>query len=108
MNLLSNAIDALGDRWAQEGAGFAPQLQITTHLSQPDRVQIAIQDNGLGIPEALQSKIFEPFYTTKPIGQGTGLGLAISYQIVQEQHQGSLRCHSTHQEGTTFTIEIPI
>ena len=108
MNLLSNAIDALADRWAQEGAGFVPQLRIATRLSQPDRVQISIQDNGLGIPEALRSKIFEPFYTTKPIGQGTGLGLAISYQIVQEQHQGSLGCHSTAQEGTTFTVEIPI
>jgi two-component system, NtrC family, sensor kinase len=69
---------------------------------------IRIIDNGLGMEEELRERIFDPFFTTKPAGKGTGLGLAISYQIVVEKHNGQLRCISAPEQGTEFTIEIPI
>jgi two-component system, NtrC family, sensor kinase len=70
-------------------------------------IAIAIQDNGQGIEPEHRSRVFDPFFSTKPIGQGTGLGLSVSYQIIQ-MHSGHLDCRSTLGEGATFTIEIPI
>ena len=67
---------------------------------------ITISDNGSGIPEAIRDRIFDPFFTTKPVGKGTGMGMSISYQIVTDNHQGSLRCESS-PTGTTFIIDIP-
>ncbi|WNZ25662.1 HAMP domain-containing protein [Leptolyngbya sp. NK1-12] len=108
MNIFANAIDAL-----------EPCLQFTSSVSRPatltittstvqDQVWICIADNGMGMTEATRSKLFDPFFTTKPVGQGTGLGLSISYQIVTEQHHGSLSCTSAPGEGTEFVIAIPI
>lgn len=108
MNLLSNAIDALSSQALQATPDFSPWIRITTERVGTDRVQIKIADNGTGIPPEIQTRIFEPFYTTKPIGQGTGLGLAISYQIVTEQHQGQLSVVSSPGQGTEFIVEIPV
>ena len=58
--------------------------------------------------EAIQKQIFNPFFTTKPIGKGTGMGMAISYQIIIEKHGGKLECFSTLGEGTKFVIQIPV
>jgi signal transduction histidine kinase len=55
-----------------------------------------------------QQQLFEPYFTTKPVGKGTGLGLAISYQIIVEKHGGKLWCHSTPGQGAEFVVEIPI
>ncbi|MBD2236740.1 HAMP domain-containing histidine kinase [Aulosira sp. FACHB-113] len=71
-------------------------------------VRISIIDNGLGMDEATLSQIFNPFFTTKPVGSGTGLGLSISYQIIVEQHCGKLNCVSSLGQGARFVIEIPI
>jgi light-regulated signal transduction histidine kinase (bacteriophytochrome) len=71
-------------------------------------VVIQIADNGPGMSEALQTQIFNPFFTTKPIGKGTGLGLSISYQIVAEKHGGIFKCISQPGNGSEFWIEIPI
>jgi two-component system, NtrC family, sensor kinase len=71
-------------------------------------VMISIQDNGSGIPAENVSRLFDPFYTTKPIGKGTGMGLSISYQIVVDRHGGKLECHSTLGQGTTFVVTLPI
>jgi signal transduction histidine kinase len=68
---------------------------------------VSISDNGPGIDPAIQSKIFDPFFTAKPIGQGTGLGLSIAYQIVQ-QHHGQIIVVSQPGDGTTVQIAIPI
>jgi two-component system, NtrC family, sensor kinase len=67
---------------------------------------ILIKDNGNGIPQNIQDKIFQPFFTTKPTGQGTGLGLSLSYDIVKA-HGGKLSVVTIEGQGTTFTIEIP-
>jgi len=85
-----------------------PCIRIRTELIDEKTVGICIADNGHGIPKELISHIFNPFFTTKPVGQGTGLGLSISYQIVVEKHQGVLKCVSVPGYGTEFWIEIPL
>jgi signal transduction histidine kinase len=71
-------------------------------------VVIRIADNGSGISEEVRQKIFDPFFSTKPIGSGTGLGLSISYQIVVEKHKGKISCISASGQGTEFIVEIPV
>ncbi len=72
------------------------------------QVRICIADNGIGMSEDVRSRLFNPFFTTKPIGKGTGLGLSISYQIITDGHKGTLSCQSTLGQGTEFAIDIPI
>lgn len=85
-----------------------PCIRIRTQLIDKKTVGICIADNGHGIPKELVSHIFNPFFTTKPVGRGTGLGLSISYQIVVDKHKGVLKCISIPGQGTEFWIEIPI
>ncbi|MFK8186248.1 MAG: sensor histidine kinase [Phormidesmis sp.] len=109
MNILVNAIDEL-DELMKQGKmpeSFIPTIRISTELSSLNKVVIRIADNGLGIPDNIKNKLFNPFFTTKPVGQGTGLGLAISYQIVTEKHQGRLWYDSIPEQGTTFSLELP-
>ena len=106
MNILSNALDALGD--THEMRDIASEITIITEMQELSTVVVRIIDNGTGIPEDIRKKLFDPFFTTKPVGKGTGLGLSISYQIIVEKHQGSLECFSTLGKGTEFRIEIPI
>ncbi|MEG5116845.1 ATP-binding protein [Microcoleus sp. A2-C5] len=112
MNLLSNAIDALEEsnkgRSFQDMVDQPNRIWIKTTKTKKQWVEIAIADNGTGIPEKARLRLFEPFFTTKPVGKGTGLGLSISYQVVKEKHGGKLWCDSTLGEGTKFVIEIPI
>jgi signal transduction histidine kinase len=105
MNIICNAIDAV------EECNHLPKasiIQITTAVVNSDWVAIQIKDNGSGIPENIIQKIYDPFFTTKPIGKGTGLGMAISHQIIVEKHGGILKCVSQPGEGTEFLIQIPI
>lgn len=111
MNILVNALDALDEVYHQsavESAIHPGEIHIRTELCRDGWVAIHIADNGPGIPEEVRSHIFDPFYTTKPVGKGTGLGLSISYQIVVEKHRGSLQCVSVPGQGTEFIIELPI
>lgn len=112
MNILANAIDALEDvnvnRTDREIQDQSNQITIRTRVVDAQWVQIAIADNGSGIPEAIKQKIFDPFFTTKPIGKGTGMGMSISYQVVTEKHGGTLECLSSAATGTEFVIQIPI
>lgn len=108
MNLLTNAIDALEQKnQNQSFHNISNCIMITTNVIPHSRVQVIIEDNGIGMCETVKQQIFNPFYTTKPVGKGTGLGLSVSYQIVTEAHRGKLMCHSTLGEGTQFVIEIP-
>ena len=66
-----------------------------------------MRDNGIGIPEEIKDKLFQPFFTTKPTGEGTGLGLSISYDIVTQQHGGSITADSKVGEYSEFTIRLP-
>jgi light-regulated signal transduction histidine kinase (bacteriophytochrome) len=83
-------------------------IRIRTRLIDEQNIEICIADNGHGIPKELISNIFNPFFTTKPVGRGTGLGLSISYQIVVEKHKGILKCVSMPGYGTEFWIQIPM
>ena len=112
MNILVNAIDALDKlnekRTVQERKENSTQITISTSVIDLEWVQIAIVDNGSGIPKEIRQRIFDPFFTTKPVGKGTGMGMSISYQIVTEKHGGKLECISTLGEGTEFAIRIPV
>ena len=96
MNLLTNAIDA-----CPEGGTVTVRTRVETQ-----GVRIEVADTGCGIPTTIVDKIFEPFYTTKPVGEGTGLGLSISYGIVQD-HGGSIEVESATGQGTCFTVHLP-
>jgi signal transduction histidine kinase len=111
MNIISNAIDALNEgdknRSLEEIQANPSTIEIKTTVDK-QWVEIKISDNGIGIKKEASQKIFDPFYTTKPIGKGTGLGLSISYQIVVEKHGGDLRCVSQWGKGTKFIIKLPV
>ena len=112
MNILANAIDALDEvntNGSRSPASNKPGcITIRTSVVKQHWIEIAIADNGPGIPETTQKRIFEPFFTTKPLGKGTGMGMSISYQIITEQHGGKLKCISAPEKGTEFLIRIPI
>ncbi|MFN6479447.1 ATP-binding protein [Nostoc sp. DedQUE07] len=106
MHILTNAIDALEDCFQKELCPN-PLIRISS-LQVNENVIIRIVDNGVGIPEEIQSRLFDPFFTTKPVGKGTGMGLSISYQIITDKHGGSLQCISSPGQGAEFVITIPI
>ncbi|MEH2308827.1 GAF domain-containing sensor histidine kinase [Nostoc sp.] len=109
MNIINNAIYALKDNMQYwQSANKIPTIQIKTLVVDNERLLISIKDNGPGMKSEIQEQIFNPFFTTKPVGQGTGLGLSISHQIIVEKHQGKLNCISALGKGTEFQIEIPI
>ncbi|MBD2252537.1 hybrid sensor histidine kinase/response regulator [Nostoc parmelioides] len=108
MNILANAIDALDEAMIHgKMSASIPQIQITTELDAQNCVIIRITDNGMGIPDLIQERLFEPLFTTKPVGKGTGLGLSIAHQIIVEKHNGTLAVNSQPGQGTEFTIKIP-
>jgi signal transduction histidine kinase len=114
MNIIANAIDAFDDLHQNrltEDRTYVYQYAITIKTSvnhHQKNVSICIEDNALGMPPEVQTKIFEPSFTTKPVGKGTGLGLAISYQIVVDKHNGQINCLSASGKGTKFIITLPI
>lgn len=115
MNILANAIDALEESSAkrsdQEIEAKLNQITVRTSrtsVQNAEWVEIAIADNGSGMSETIQQRVFNPFFTTKPIGKGTGMGMSISHQIIAEKHSGYLKCSSVIGMGTEFVIQIPI
>ncbi|MGD1936755.1 MAG: PAS domain S-box protein [Cyanophyceae cyanobacterium] len=109
MNLLGNAVDAveacMGD--AASSQTDRGEIYIKT-VKEGDRISIRIGDNGGGMSEETRANIFNPFFTTKPVGKGTGLGLAIAHQIITEKHGGTITCSSKSGQGATFTITLPV
>lgn len=118
MNLLANAIDALESSFAHDGSeeSFAdrqgspvsPTIWIRTKLDTDGQAIVNIADNGRGIPPEIRDRLFEPLFTTKPVGKGTGLGLSISYQIIVEKHGGTLNCFSELGQGAEFVVALPV
>jgi len=107
INLLTNARDAIEEKWAQSSAQTGTkQIHIKTH-SEDGLVVIEVKDSGTGIPKAIIEKIFDPFFTTKKAGMGTGLGLSISYGIVRD-FNGNIRVESPTGEGSNFIMQFPI
>jgi two-component system NtrC family sensor kinase len=98
LNLINNAVDAM----ERQGG----EIVVTTRREK-DQLVIEVRDTGPGIPPANLDRIFDPFYTTKPVGKGTGLGLSICYGIIKKMG-GDISVDSTMDEGTTFVIKIPV
>ena len=98
MNLLTNAAQALSGRDKAE-------IEISTR-GDADMVEVKIHDNGPGIPAEVLPRIWDPFFTTKDVGEGTGLGLSIVHELV-ERHGGSIECDTKLGDGTTFTVRLP-
>ncbi len=111
MNILNNSIDAIEESLFNSQSPLVAKTKglicIRTELRH-NYIVVKIADNGAGIPEAIQKRIFDPFFTSKPTGKGTGLGLSISYQIVVEKHKGTLNYKTKPGMGTEFYIEVPV
>ena len=107
LNLFGNGFYATAKR-QRDGAGpeFRPTLRVATR-DLGEAVEVRVRDNGTGIAPEIRDKLFQPFVTTKPTGEGTGLGLSISYDIVTQQHGGTIEVDSRLGEFTEFTIRLP-
>lgn len=104
INLFNNAFYSTNEKKKKIGESFAPAISLTTQ-KKDNKILLVIQDNGLGIPQKIIDKIYQPFFTTKPTGEGTGLGLSMSYDIIKV-HSGEMRVDSTEGEFANFTIEL--
>jgi len=107
LNLFGNSFYAAEKRRREAAdAAFRPVLKVATR-NLGNEVEVRVRDNGIGIPTEVRDKLFQPFFTTKPTGEGTGLGLSISYDIVTQQHGGTITVDSRVGEFTEFTIRLP-
>ncbi len=107
LNLFGNGFYAANKRARANGDGsFRPTLAVATREAE-DAVEVRVRDNGTGIAPEIRDKLFQPFFTTKPTGEGTGLGLSISYDIVTQQHGGTITVESEPGAFTEFTIRLP-
>src|SRR5437763_6506358 len=104
LNLFGNGFYAAAKKSRE--AGDRPILKVTTR-DLGGEVEIRVRDNGTGIPPESRDRLFQPFFTTKPTGEGTGLGLSISYDIVTQQHGGTISVDSEFGAFTEFTVRLP-
>ena len=107
INLIGNGFHAAHHRRRQDAdPGFRPVLTVTTR-DLGDAVEVRVRDNGAGIRPEHRDKLLQPFFTTKPAGEGTGLGLSISYDIVTQEHGGTITVESEPGMFTEFTVRLP-
>jgi len=107
LNLIGNGFYAATVRaGGNGGAGYRPTLRVSTR-DLGEAIEVRVRDNGTGIAPEIRDQLFQPFFTTKPTGEGTGLGLSISWDIVTQQHGGSIEVDSREGEFTEFTIRLP-
>ncbi|MBK9270042.1 MAG: AAA family ATPase [Saprospiraceae bacterium] len=106
LNLITNAFHAVNEKCKQTKSDYEPRVVVSS-VRKGNKIRITVSDNGVGIPEHLKDKIFQPFFTTKPTGQGTGLGLSLSYDIVKA-HAGELQVESIEGKGSDFIIDLPL
>jgi PAS domain S-box-containing protein len=106
LNVVVNAAHAIGERREAEPS-LQGQIVVSTRRT-PGEVLIAVRDNGIGMDEAIRSRVFDPFFTTKPVGKGTGQGMSIAHSIVVVKHGGRIEIDSKRGEGTTFTVALPL
>jgi two-component system NtrC family sensor kinase len=107
LNLFTNAFYATEDKRKTGLEGYQPTVQVSTKRVADDSIEIRVRDNGCGIPKSVLTKIYQPFFTTKPTGQGTGLGLSLSYDIVTKGHGGELTVDTEEGKFTEFIIRLP-
>jgi two-component system, NtrC family, sensor kinase len=106
LNLIGNGFYAAAKRSLGGDGTFRPALKVTTREF-GESVEVLVRDNGIGILPENRDKLFQPFFTTKPTGEGTGLGLSISYEIVTQQHGGTITVESEVGDFTEFTVRLP-
>jgi signal transduction histidine kinase len=113
LNIFNNAFYAVTEKKKEIKEGYEPTITVSTKfltedLPKPQGLEIRIRDNGTGIPEKHVSKVFQPFFTTKPGGKGTGLGLSLSYDIITQGHGGRISVETKKGEFAEFIIYLPI
>jgi signal transduction histidine kinase len=106
LNIMNNACYAVKKKAETASSDYQPEVTVSVSV-EGDQLIISLADNGEGMTEEVKQRLFENFFTTKPIGQGTGLGMAITRDIVENKHGGKLSFESTEGQGTTFTLTIP-
>ena len=107
LNVINNACYAVWRRDQQGQDGYTPEINVSVNMADGN-INIVIADNGEGMSAEVQQRLFENFFTTKPIGEGTGLGMGITRDIIEQKHGGKISFSSTEGKGTTFTFTIPI
>ncbi|SDP77630.1 His Kinase A (phospho-acceptor) domain-containing protein [Mucilaginibacter sp. OK268] len=111
LNLYNNSFYSVAEKKKLKGESYEPMVNVATkHVTLANghnAVEITVSDNGMGIPQKVLDKIYQPFFTTKPTGQGTGLGLSMSYDIITKAHNGELKVDTAEGEYAKFTITIP-
>ena len=107
LNVMNNACYAVWHKSQSAPESYTPEVNISVHMA-GDNFTITIADNGEGMSDEVKQRLFENFFTTKPIGQGTGLGMNITRDIVENKHGGKVSFESHLGEGTTFTFTIPV
>ena len=106
LNLINNAFYAVNEKQKQNLNGYEPTVTISSKKL-TNKIEVRVSDNGIGIPQKLLDKIFQPFFTTKPAGQGTGLGLSLAYEIITKGHDGKISVVTNEGKGTEFIVELP-
>lgn len=110
LNLINNAFYAVSEKLKVESkmlnSVYEPTVTVSTK-NLGNKIEISVKDNGLGIPDDIKDKIFQPFFTTKPTGQGTGLGLSLSFEIVKA-HGGGIKIESIEGHAANFIINLPV
>jgi len=107
LNLFNNAFYSVTEKKKLLPESYQPTVSVSTKRKK-NSIEIRVRDNGLGIPQKVIDKIYQPFFTTKPAGQGTGLGLSLSYDIITKEHGGKIDVVTKENEFTEFIIELPI
>ena len=107
LNVMNNACYAVWKKSQSTGEDYHPEVSVAVKMDGSNLV-ISIADNGEGMTEEVRQRLFENFFTTKPVGQGTGLGLGITRDIIENKHGGTISFESAEGEGATFTFTIPI
>ena len=116
LNVVNNALYAIWQKETsllslqQEGSAagdYKPELSVSV-AAEGEQLTITIADNGVGMTSEVKQRLYEHFFTTKPVGEGTGLGLGITREIIEQRHSGKISVESTEGQGTTFTFTIPV
>jgi two-component system NtrC family sensor kinase len=106
LNLFNNAFYAMNEKAKLSANSYQPIAKVITRKLN-DKIEIRVEDNGVGIPQKVVDKIFQPFFTTKPTGQGTGLGLSLTYDIIKA-HGGEIKVETKEGEGSEFIVWLPL
>ena len=106
LNVMNNACYTVKERSERDGDGYKPTITVKVEDG-ADAFSVIISDNGMGMSEEVRKKLYDTFFTTKPVGQGTGLGMSITNDIITKNHKGKILVETALGEGSTFTFIIP-